>query len=219
MNRVNGFNGSVPETGTMLSPFYSRSRHLHAGSIFLGCDDNDDNSAVLLHPEHHIATHPKAKHNPVLAFRLIQSGTPFSEADEKLNNSPRMLSRFTFRFMEERTSGWELFTDAERNEMAFARSVSHNDDNGYHASLRAAHNALQRFVIWPSFPELVRQAKALYDERHQAQADAEKQRIQRIYESAGFTWTPTADEKNQDGEVNKDPQYTGVYFRDPGTGR
>lgn len=219
MNRVNGFNGSVPETGTMLSPFYSRSRRLHAGSIFLGSDGDDDNSAVLLHPEHHIATHPKAKHNPVLAFRLIQSGTPFSEADEKLNNSPRILSRFTFRFMEERTSGWELFTDAERNEMAFARSVSHNDDNGYHASLRAAFDALRRFVIWPSLPELVRQAKALYDELHQEQTDAENLRRRRMLESMGYKWTPPDDQKEHDGEVNKDPQYTGVYFRDPRTGR
>lgn len=219
MNRVNGFNGSVPETGTMLSPFYSRSRRLHAGSTFLGCDGDDDNSAVLLHPEHHIATHPKAKHNPVLAFRLIESGTTFSEADEKLNNSPRILSRFTFRFMEERTSGWELFTDAERNEMAFARSISFNDDNGYIASMRAAESALRRYVIPPTFNELVRKAGALYQEHQQAMADAKNLRQRRMLESMGYKWTPPADEKEQEGEVNKDPQYTGVYFRDPRTGR
>lgn len=218
MIRGNGFSDSVPETGTMSTPFYPRPRSIHTGVIFSGCDGDDDDSTVFTHPEHHIATHPKARHNPVLAFRLIQSGTPFSEADEKLNNSPRILSLFTFRFMERRVSGWELFSDEERNLAAFTRSISFNDDNGYMASMRAAESALQRYVIPLTLNEMLRKAKALYDERHQAQIDAGNQRLKQMFENMGYTWTPPEDQKETDGEVNRDPQYTGVYFRDMSTG-
>lgn len=185
-------------------------------------DDGQDDglfSVRKLNPAHRIATHPKARHNPVLAFHLIRSGACFSDADEQLNNSPRKLSDFTFRFMERRVSGWELFSDEERNLAAFARSASFNDDNGYMASIHAAESALQRYVIPPAFNELVRKARALYQEHQQAMADAENLRRKRMFESMGYKWTPPDNQKKTDGEVNKDPQYTGVYFRDMRTGR
>ncbi|PJI60773.1 hypothetical protein [Escherichia coli] len=169
-------------------------------------------------PAHCIATHPKARHNPVLAFHLIQSGANFAYADKQLNNSPRRLSGFTDRFMEKRVSGWELFSDEERNQAAFARSISFNDDNGYMASMRAAESAIQRYVIPLTLNEMVRKARALYEERYQAHIDAGHQRLKQKFESMGYTWTPPDEQKEPDGEVNRDPQYTGVYFRDMSTG-
>lgn len=147
---------------------------------------NDDGLTVNRH--HYIATHPKARHNPVLAWRLIQSHATPREADKKLSNSPRILSRFTFRFMEERVSGWELFTDEERNELAFIHSMSHNDDNGYRASLRAAENALYRYMNKPSQRELVRQAKALYREHKESQKQAAARKQATSPDVALFGW-------------------------------
>jgi hypothetical protein len=95
---------------------------------------------------HKIAVSQEAKSNPVLALRLIQQGKPYQQALQKLQSSARHFSRFTQRIMEKSYPGWECLDTEDQNMAAFQYSVLNNDSNGYHAGLKAALVAIEKFV-------------------------------------------------------------------------
>jgi len=93
-----------------------------------------------------IAVSQEAKSNPVLALRLINQGKSYQQALQKLQFSASHLSRFTQRIMAKSYPGWECIDTEDQNMAAFQYSMLHNDGNGYHAGLKAALVALEKFV-------------------------------------------------------------------------
>lgn len=108
---------------------------------------------------HKIAVSQEAKSNPVLALRLIQQGKPYQQALQRLQSSARQLSRFTQLIMAKNYPGWECLDPEDQNMAAFQSSMLNNDSNGYHAGLKAALVAIERFVE-PLAPEDILQMQS-----------------------------------------------------------
>lgn len=115
--------------------------------------ETDVSPAVDSHSDaHKIAVSQEAKSNPILALRFIQQGKPYQQALQKLQSSARHLSRFTQRIMAKNYPGWECLDTEDQNMAAFQSSMLNNDSNGYHAGLKAALVAIDKFVE-PLTPE------------------------------------------------------------------
>jgi len=108
--------------------------------------ESGEGASPLYSAAHYIATSEQARHNPVLAFNLIKQNVSLKAALNRLEHSPRALSHFTVRKMEQICPGWELMTDEAQNLEAFHYGFRSNDSNGYTASIAAARVALDKFV-------------------------------------------------------------------------
>lgn len=107
----------------------------------------NDVTTMSAHSEaHYIASSEPAKHNPILALRLIEQGIPHQKAISLLEKSPRALSNYTVRKMERFCPGWELMTEEMQNMEAYLHSVRTSDGNGYLACMNAATAALNKFI-------------------------------------------------------------------------
>lgn len=103
---------------------------------------------------HKIAVSQEAKSNPVLALRLIKQGKPYQQTLQKLQSSARHLSRFTQRIMAKSYPGWECLDTEDQNMAAFQYSMLNNDANGYHAGLKAALAALEKYIEPTTWEEI-----------------------------------------------------------------
>ncbi|EPG8764636.1 MULTISPECIES: hypothetical protein [Raoultella] len=94
---------------------------------------------------HNVAVSNEAKNNPVLAVRLLKE-TKLSSNKIKLQlaSSPRALSVFTQKFMEENDPTWEFQDDEEKARTALTFSTQNRDANGYGAAQISAIKALKK---------------------------------------------------------------------------
>lgn len=95
---------------------------------------------------HRIAVSLEGRNNPVMALALIEKRVSSDKAINTLATSPRQLSRFTKRKMRDCCPGWELMDAESQNMAAFSTSMASNDANGYLASMKAAGQALEKYV-------------------------------------------------------------------------
>ncbi|AHM72081.1 hypothetical protein [Yersinia hibernica] len=95
---------------------------------------------------HWIASSREAQNNPILALKLIKRRIPHEDAIGTLQVSARHLSNFTKRKMIMVCAGWECLDTEDRNLEAFTYSMTHSDENGYHAGFFAAQRALEKHV-------------------------------------------------------------------------
>lgn len=95
---------------------------------------------------HWIASSREAQNNPILALSLIKRRISFEDAIGTLQVSARHLSNFTKRKMIMVCAGWECLDTEDRNLEAFTYSMTHSDENGYHAGFFAAQRALKKHV-------------------------------------------------------------------------
>ncbi|CNG10202.1 hypothetical protein [Yersinia intermedia] len=111
-------------------------------------DEQESTSVVVTRHTnaHWIASSREAQNNPILALKLIKRRTPHEDAIGTLQVSARHLSNFTKRKMIAVCAGWECLDTEDRNIEAFTYSMTHSDDNGYHAGFFAAQRVLKKHV-------------------------------------------------------------------------
>lgn len=133
-------------TGNRLSGSLLRLQRLSQSA--LAQDERESASVVISRHSnaHWIASSNEAKNNPILALKLIKRRTPHEEAIDTLQVSARHLSNFTKHKMIAVCAGWECLDTEDRNMEAFTYSMTHSDDNGYHAGFFAAQRVLEKHV-------------------------------------------------------------------------
>lgn len=117
---------------------------------------------------HWIASSPEAQNNPILALSLIKRRIPHEDAIGTLQVSARHLTNFTKRKMIAVCAGWECLDTDDRNMEAFTYSMTHSDDNGYHAGFFAAQRVLEKHVE-PWTEEDIRSLSERYGEATQSE--------------------------------------------------
>jgi len=124
----------------------SSSRYAAVVAVYdAGTDDNKP--AGSQHSDAHwIAVSREAKNNPVLALKLIKRAEPHQKAISILAASNRHLSEFTKRKMANVCPGWECLDTEDRNMEAFIYGSTHDDASGYFAGIKAANQALEKYV-------------------------------------------------------------------------
>ncbi|WP_145514429.1 hypothetical protein [Yersinia massiliensis] len=133
-------------TGNRLSGSLLRLQRLSQSAQ---AQDERENASVVVtrHTNAHwIASSREAQNNPILALSLIKRRIPHEDAIGTLQVSARHLSNFTKRKMIAVCAGWECLDTEDRNMEAFTCSMTHSDDNGYHAGFFAAQRVLEKHV-------------------------------------------------------------------------
>lgn len=133
-------------TGNRLSGSLLRLQRLSQSA--LAQDERESASVVISRHSnaHWIASSNEAKNNSILALKLIKRRTPHEEAIDTLQVSARHLSNFTKHKMIAVCAGWECLDTEDRNMEAFTYSMTHSDENGYHAGFFAALKVLEKYI-------------------------------------------------------------------------